>query len=271
MDTLARKIGKLNETILGLKGVVVAYSGGVDSTYLAKRCADLLGERVLAVTAVSETYPPREVQAAIEMAKTLGLRHEVVRTTELNNPEFRSNPPGRCYHCKLELFSKLHGIAEERGLPHVVDGSNLDDLSDHRPGRQAARELGVRSPLQEASLTKAEIRILSKEEGLPTWNKPSFACLASRFPYRVNITKETLDRIERAESFITSLGIAQVRLRHHGSIARIEVEPADFSIVLEPHNRQRIASLCRELGYAYATLDLAGYRSGSMNEVLGDG
>ena len=223
---------------------------------------------MLAVTANSPTYPSQELAKAIEVAKSFSVRHRIIETKELENPDFIANSPARCYHCKLELFHGLKQIAEEEGIRNVVDGSNYDDLKDYRPGVRAAAELGVRHPLQEAQLTKDEIRVLSKEMGLPTWDKPSLACLASRFPYGTPITKQSLLVVEEAEAFLHSLGIGQLRLRHYDKTARIEVEPREMHLLLDEPNRQRIVARLKELGYLYITLDLAGYRSGSMNEGL---
>lgn len=247
--------------------VLIAYSGGVDSTLLAKVALDELGDRALAVTAISETYPKQEVSKAEELAKMLGIRHEVIVSEELNLPEFSSNPTNRCYYCKQELFSKLKSVAKEKGLNYVIEGSNFDDLNDYRPGMQAIKELGIRSPLLEARLTKDEIRQISKELHLPTWNKPSFACLASRFPYGTEITREKLRVIDEAETFIRELGVNQLRVRHHGKIARIEVSEEDMITIL--NNRKSIVEKLKSLGYNFVTMDLQGYRTGSMNEIIG--
>jgi uncharacterized protein len=262
------KLHILQGILQQLDGVVVAYSGGVDSTFLLKVCLDVLKGNVLAVTASSTTYPSRERSDAIEIAASLSVRHRIIETQELENPQFAANPPDRCYHCKIELFGRLRQIAEEEGLRNVADGSNYDDLSDHRPGMRAAAEFGIRHPLQEAGLTKEEIRILSKEMGLPTWDKPSFACLASRFPYGTLVTKDALIIVEEAENFLRRLGIGQVRVRHYDTTARIEVEPQDMHILLGEQNRRRIVARFEELGYTYVTLDLTGYRTGSMNKGL---
>ncbi len=260
------KLENLRKILEDMGSVVVAYSGGVDSTLLAKVAQDRLGDKVLAVTAISETYPQAEISEAREVAKSLGLNHIIIKTEELDNPDFASNPPDHCYYCKYELFTKLKQIALEHNIKYVADGSNYDDLSDHRPGMKAADELGVRSPLIEAELTKEDIRAISQKMGLSTWNKPSFACLASRFPYGIPITRDALTQIDQAEQFIRRLGVKQLRVRHHNTIARIEVDPSDFPLMIE--KRSEIVARLRELGYTYVALDLNGYRMGSMNKVL---
>jgi uncharacterized protein len=248
---------------------LVAYSGGVDSTLLLCVASQVLGKNVLAVIATSETYPQKEVRAARSLARQLGVDHLVVKTRELENPKFAQNSPLRCYHCKQELFSRLKKIAEERSIPSILDGSNYDDRSDYRPGSKAAKELGIRSPLREAGLTKAEIRALSKASGLPTWDKPSLACLASRFPYDTPIKRRNLVQVGKAEDILRELGLTQVRVRHHGEIARIEVKPAEFGKIMTVKTRERISRHLKKLGYTYITLDLDGYRTGSLNEPLG--
>jgi len=258
-----RLVGLLRET----GGCVIGFSGGVDSTFLFAVAAEALGGRVLAVTATSETYPLRELREARELAAGIGGRHRVIVSEELDIPGFSENPADRCYHCKKELFSKLRAIADEEGLSHVLDGSNVDDLGDYRPGRNATRELSVRSPLIEAGLSKDDIRELSRAMGLATWNKPAFACLSSRFPYGVRITREKLARVDRAEEALRGLGFRVVRVRHHGEVARLELGPGEF---LQAVNglRDEIVRLVKEAGYAYVALDLQGYRTGAMNETL---
>lgn len=261
------KLDRLREILVSLGSVLVAFSGGVDSSFLLKMALDTLGpERVLAVTAASETYFPEEVEAARALAQSLEARHLVITTTELEQEEFATNPPERCYFCKRHLMSELVALARGEGLAAVVDGSNWDDLGDYRPGARAARELGVRSPLQEAGLTKAEIRAFSRQLSLPTWDKPSLACLASRFPYWTRITREELRQVAQAEGFLRRLGFRQLRVRHHGSLARIEVLPEDFPRLLQV--AEQVRQRFQELGYVYVTMDLTGYRTGSMNEIL---
>lgn len=263
------RLMRLHEAIKPLESVVVAFSGGVDSTLLLKACLDVLGiENVLAVTAKSDLYPEEETQAAAALANELGAKHLVIETEELKDERFVNNPPQRCYYCKSELFTKLLGIAKEHGMKAVVDGSNYDDALDYRPGMQAACEFGVRSPLKEAGLTKADIRELSRMLGLPTWNKPSMACLASRFPYYHEITPRELHMVAEAERYLKSLGVTQVRVRHHGLLARIEILPNEFNLLLADGVRGDVVSKLRSLGYIWVTLDLRGYHSGSFNEML---
>jgi uncharacterized protein len=246
--------------------VIIAYSGGVDSTFLLKVASEVLEDRVLAITAKSPLHPDREYIAAKEGARKLGVRFLSVATDELSLKKFIDNPPERCYWCKRELFGKLLEIAGQKDIKCVVDGSNFDDLEDFRPGRKAAEEIGIESPLCEVGLTKKEIRILSRELGLSTWNKPSFACLASRIPYGTSINQEILEIVNRAEEFLFSLGVGQLRVRHHGETAKIEVEPIDMEKII--NHREKILEIFKSLGYLYVILDLEGYRSGSMNRMI---
>ncbi len=263
------KYEKLKKLLGSFGGVAVAYSGGVDSTLLLRVAREVLGDKVVAVVASSETYPDSEVKAALRLARRMGVRVRHIKTEELANPSFSSNPPDRCYYCKQELFSALKQVADEEGLPYVLDGANWDDRRDFRPGAKAARELGVRSPLQEVRLSKEEVRLLSRWLGLETWDKPSLACLASRFPYFVSINPENLKKVGQAEIWLRKAGFKQVRVRHHGDdIARIEVLPEEIPLFLDPGKRKRLVRRLKSLGYTYITLDLEGYRTGSMNESL---
>src|SRR6188768_4133745 len=266
--SLASREAALTARLRSLSSLVVAYSGGVDSAFLAWAATRALGDRVLCVTADSASYPERHRQMAARLAQEFGFQHESIRTDEMSRPEYRANPANRCYFCKHELYTHLSAIARDRGIPVVADGSNADDRGDYRPGRQAAREFGVRSPLDEANLTKAEIRELSRRAGLPTWDEPASACLSSRIPYFTEVTDEKLRTIERAEAVLRDLGFRICRVRHHDTIARLELGRDEIARALEPEMAETIDSQLRALGYAHVTVDLRGYRLGSLNEAL---
>ena len=273
MEGIQSKRECLMDILRSLGSVVVAYSGGVDSSYLLAASLEALGpQAVLAVTADSATYTPAEREEALALASRLGARHRFIETDELEDPSFTNNPPERCYFCKQHLFGDLWRIAREEGLAHVVYGANRDDLGDHRPGMRAASECGARAPLLEAGLAKAEVRELSRLAGLPTWDRPATACLASRFPYHSPISEQALGQVAAAEAFLRrELGLRQVRVRHHGETARLEVDREDLARLIAEPARGRVVARLKELGYSYIALDLEGYRSGSMNEVLAAG
>ena len=265
---IENKWDRLTTLLREMQIAVIAYSGGVDSSLLLKAAAGAMGHRVIAVTAVSETYPSGELIAAQEFARSLGVTHKILRTRELESEEFVRNPPDRCYHCKKELFAKLRQIADTEGISFVLDGSNVDDLGDHRPGRKAAKEFGVRSPLVEAGFAKSDVREQARVLNLQVWDKPSLACLSSRIPYGTRITPGILNSIQSAEDALHVLGFRQVRVRHHNETARIEIDREEFGRLLSDEVAAKITSAFKELGYTYVCLDLEGYRTGSMNEGM---
>ncbi len=266
--TLREREAALLDRLRSLPSLVIAYSGGVDSAYLAWAATRVLGDRALCVTADSASYPERHRTMALSIARDFGFHHEIVRTDEMGRSEYRANNPDRCYHCKTELYTRLAALAAERGFAAVADGSNADDRGDYRPGRQAAREFGVISPLDEAGLTKQDIRELSHEAGLPTWDEPASACLSSRIPYFSEVTDEKLRTIERAEAILRDFGFRILRVRHHGDVARIELSRDEMPRLFEDDRAARIEAALRELGFKYVTVDLRGYRLGSLNEAL---
>ena len=264
----ASKEKKLRELLRSFGSVIVAFSGGVDSAYLAYVASVELGERALAVTGDSASYPSFQRELADRLTTQFGLLHEIILTEEFDNLNYTSNPSNRCYYCKSELYTKLHQLARERGFEVICDGTNADDVGDYRPGREAAREMGVRSPLLECGLTKSEIRELSHRAGLPTWNEPASACLSSRVPYGQVVTIEKLSMVDKAEMALKQLGFRQVRVRHHGDVARIEVAEEEMPRALDPEMARQMAAALKTLGFKYVTLDLEGYRTGSLNEAL---
>jgi uncharacterized protein len=268
IENVRAKEQRLQEILQGLHSIIVAYSGGVDSAYLACVAAEALPGRVLCVTADSPSYPRRHRELALRIARDFGFPHEIIPTAEMERPEYRANPANRCYYCKHELYTCLAQIAHERRFAVVVDGNNADDRGDYRPGRQAAREFGVRSPLDEADLTKDEIRALSRERGLPTWDEPASACLSSRIPYLQEVTEPKLRMVEQAEEALRDLGFRVVRVRHHEALARIEIHRDEMPRALDPEINAAIVHAVKAVGYQFVTLDLQGYRTGSLNEVL---
>jgi uncharacterized protein len=268
LEALEKRLGELEDIVAPYRSALVAFSGGVDSSLaLAVAARSLPKEKVLAVTSNNETYLPSELEGAEAFARSLGVKHLVVNTRELDDPNYASNPINRCYFCKSTLYSDLARIAENQGYACVVDGANKDDEGDYRPGRKAARELGVVSPLSVAGVSKAEVRGLAKYLGLPSWDKPALACLSSRFPYGQEITPEKLAQVARAEEFLRSRGYRQVRVRHHGEIARLEVGPGEMEKAFA--EREAISTELKDAGFLYVTLDLVGYTPGSLNAVLG--
>lgn len=267
-SALADKGRRLHDILAGYESVLIAFSGGVDSAYLAVAAAAALGSRALAVTADSPSYPDSHRRLALSIANDFGFAHEVIHTDELERPEYRANPANRCYYCKDELYGRLAALAAERGLAVVADGNNADDRGDYRPGRQAAREHGVRSPLDEADLTKDDIRALARGAGLDSWNEPASACLSSRIPYGIEVSDEKLRQIEQAETVLRDLGFRVFRVRHHETVARLEIARSEMARALDPGINTQLVTALKALGYQYVSLDLQGYRLGSLNEAL---
>ena len=266
--SIDQKLQNLHDLLRSMKRVVIGYSGGVDSAFLAKAAYDVLGDGALAVTADSESYAEGELEYAVDLARRIGIPHEIIHTEEMNDPHYAANPINRCYYCKSELFIKLQDVAKCHGASYILYGANADDVGDFRPGMQAAAEIGAQAPLRDVGLTKVEIREMSRRFDLPVWDRPATACLSSRVPYGTAITPEILSKIDRAERVLRDLGFRQVRVRHHDQIARIEILKSEIPLLFERNLTDTIVSQLREIGYIYVTLDLAGFRSGSMNESL---
>jgi uncharacterized protein len=268
---IEQKYQTLRSILSDMGSVAIGYSGGVDSTLLVKAAVDVLGVNARAMIGRSQTYPTREFEEAVSLAEQIGVRYTIVETEETDDLKFRENPPDRCYYCKTELFGKLEELARREGIAWIADGTIVDDVGDFRPGMRAKSEKQVRSPLLEAGMTKEDVRAISRELGLPTWDKPSFACLSSRFPYGTGITTENLTKVDRAETFLRDAGFRRFRVRFHDQhTARIEVAPDDMPRFLEPGFRESLVAAFRELGFIYVTMDLKGYRTGAMNEVLSE-
>jgi uncharacterized protein len=267
-SALAEKGRRLREILTGYESALIAFSGGVDSAFLAIAASEALGARALAVTADSPSYPDTHRRLALTIASDFGFAHEIISTDELDRPEYRANPANRCYYCKDELYGRLKSLAVERGIAVIVDGNNADDRGDYRPGRQAAREHGVRSPLDEADLTKDDIRELAKQAGLDSWNEPASACLSSRIPYGHEVSNEVLRQIEQAEDAVRALGFRVFRVRHHDTVARLEIARSEMPRALDADVNARLVTALKALGYQYVSLDLQGYRLGSLNEAL---